>query len=194
MIPREPLLWRLLARVVSSTPIRWWIVRRALRTPYTHIGPQGDVYMGRWWVFNPYGRDYTPRWPGLPSIRLHSVNRPDASPHLHDHPLHSRAIILRGGYGETRYGRRPSSLWWGRGDTYSLRPGVDFHNIYAVGAGGALTLFITWPPRSEECSEWGFLVDGEKVGHLEYKRRFGREADASGKPLNPFPGESHANS
>lgn len=193
MTPREPLLWRLLARVVSSTPICWWIVRRAVRTPYTHIGPQGDVYMGRWWVFNPYGRDYTPRWPRLPSIRLHSINRPDHAPHPHDHPLRSRAIILQGGYGETRYGRRPSSLWWARGDTYSLRPGVDFHNIYAVGSGGALTLFITWPHREGECKEWGFLVDGEKVRHLEYKRRFGREAGVPGKPRNPFTGESHAN-
>lgn len=173
MLPREPLLWRLLARLVSSSPIRGWLIRRAMRTPYLHLRTRGadEIYMERWWLFNPYDRAYRGRWAKwLPSIRVHHIQQPDPAPHPHDHPWRARTIILSGGYGEQRYGR-PLSMWYGRGDTYALRPGLDFHNIYALSEGGCWTLFITWPLRGGEYSdgEWGFLVEGEKIHHLDYK-------------------------
>ena len=147
-----------------------FLIRRAQRTPYTNItsADGGDVYMGRWWLFNPYGKDAAgdpvpPRWSWLPSIRVHHIMRPDADRDLHDHPWNARTVILRGWYIEERqdgtYVRRA-------GDTAALRF-EQFHRIAEVSPGGVWTLFITWRYRGP----WGFLVDGVKVPWRDYLAR-----------------------
>jgi hypothetical protein len=83
--------WNLVARFLARPRVREWLWKRAERTPYTHItSPDGkDVYMGRWWLFNPYDnetRQTKYRW------------CPDSDRHLHDHPWNARSIILAGGY------------------------------------------------------------------------------------------------
>ncbi|ANN70885.1 hypothetical protein [Bordetella bronchialis] len=144
-----------------------WLIRRAQRTPYTDISSADgtDVYMGRWWLFNPYGKDATgeripPRWSWLPSIRLHHILRPDADRHLHDHPWNARTVILHGWYIEERengtYVRRA-------GDTAAIRF-EQYHRIAQVSPGGVWTLFITWRYRGT----WGFKVDGEKIPWRDY--------------------------
>lgn len=182
------LLWRLIARFVCRPRVTAWLIHRAQRTPYSHIYGRenpNDLYMRRWWLFNPYGKGadggvLPPRWPWLPSIRVHHIVRPDDDPHLHDHPWNARTIILKGWYWEhlPYDGPLPSrlqrmALWQGarvthvedrsRGYTGRLLFG-QYHRIEHVAPSGAWTLFFTWRYRGT----WGFMVDGQKVPYKDY--------------------------
>lgn len=174
------ILWQLIARAITRNPrVVDWLIRRAQRTPYTHItSADGQhVYMGRWWLFNPYGRgadghQAPARWPWLPSVRIHHICRADEDRHLHDHPWNARTIILRGWYAEEREehilpddgGRR----YWAipvhqAGYTGRLLFG-QYHRIAQVSPGGVWTLFITGHYRGT----WGFKVGGHKVPSRQY--------------------------
>jgi hypothetical protein len=163
-----------LGRFLARPAVVDWLIRRATSTPYFHLtGPDGTVYMERYWLFNPYpakSDGARRRWGNwLPSVRLHRIMRPDSDLHLHDHPWNARTFILRGWYRE----ERP----WGiagawvptypvvrnKGDTATLRFG-EYHRIDEVSPGGVWTLFITWRHRGT----WGFLVAGHKVPWREY--------------------------
>lgn len=113
-----PLSWRLAAWLATRKSVMVWLMRRAFRTPYSHITSADgtDVYMRRFWLFNPYvsedgartsGSDAAPRrswWREmLPSVRLHHIMRADQDRHLHSHPWNARTIILKGWYVEERY-------------------------------------------------------------------------------------------
>lgn len=159
------LFWRIVARIASRPAITAWLIRRAQRTPYTHImSPDGlDCYMGRWWLFNPYpasGAAKRRGWGWLPSVRIHHIRRPDQDRHHHDHPWNARTIILKGWYGEERGDRILLRM---PGKTATLKFG-EFHRISTVSAGGIWTLFITWKYRGT----WGFQVDGQKVPWRQY--------------------------
>lgn len=154
-------LWRPVAWLATRPRVTRWLIERAGRTPYSDIYDGADLYMRRWWLFNPYpgesSGDGMPRAPWLPSVRMHHIVRADRDRNLHDHPWDARTIILSGCYVERRddghvYARV-------RGDTAAIKHD-DFHTIEYVGAaGGALTLFITWRYRHT----WGF-----KVPYREY--------------------------
>lgn len=154
-------LWRTIAWLVSRKPIANWLINRAKRTPYFHL----DGYMNRWWLFNGYSvpgeqTKIIPRWPWLPSIRIHHILREDRAEHLHDHPWDGRTIILDGWYieeTETYFSTRIS------GDTRPIKFG-EYHSIKKVSDGGVYTLFITWKYQGT----WGFLVDGKKVHYKQY--------------------------
>lgn len=117
-IGSSPLSWRFLAWLVTRERVFVWLLRRAFRTPYSHItsADGSDVYMRRFWLFNPYvgesgartsGSDAAPRrswWREvLPSVRIHHIKRADQDRHLHDHPWNARTIVLKGWYEEERY-------------------------------------------------------------------------------------------
>jgi len=166
------MIWRLVAWVASRKPVADWLIRRAARTPYTHIGAADadDVYMGRWWLFNPYTRDTPPRWPWLPSVRIHHIRRPDRDRHVHDHPWDARTILLRGYYMELRprlIDQAPTGAAGvfvrKRGETATLKY-RQYHRIARVSPGGVWTLFFTWNKQGS----WGFLVDGVHVPWREY--------------------------
>lgn len=166
------IFWNILAYFLARPAVTDWLIRRAKRTPYTHIiGPtSGEVYMERYWLFNPYPAESSGRRNWFPiSIRLHHILREDDDRHLHDHPWNARTIILRGGYDEDRP-RHPcdwrdggQAYWRRAGDTAPLRFG-EYHRITAVSKGGVWTLFITGRYRGT----WGFLVDGVKVPWRRY--------------------------
>lgn len=116
--PHRYAAWRLLAWLVTRERVFVWLLRRAFRTPYSHItsADGSDVYMRRFWLFNPYvgesgartsGSDAAPRrswWREmLPSVRIHHIKRADQDRHLHSHPWNARTIILKGWYVEERY-------------------------------------------------------------------------------------------
>ncbi len=155
--------WDVLARILSRPAVAGWLIRRAQRTPYTHM----PGYMDRFWLFNDYRKrndvEVTPiSW--LPSIRVHHIKREDLDAHPHDHPWDARTIILKGWYIERRW--HPDGSEWRQriaGYTGQIRFG-DFHTITAVPADGVWTLFITFGYRGT----WGFLVDGAKVPWREY--------------------------
>lgn len=171
------LLWRAVANIVTRPNIRYALVQRAERTPYTDITSADgtDVYMRRWWLFNPYGKDAngdpTPaRWTWLPSIRIHWILRADQDRDLHDHPWNARTIVLSGWYAEERPFDSPSPGWTStvlktRQSGYTGRLLFNqYHRIAAVSPGGVMTMFFTWRKRGT----WGFLVDGKKVPWREY--------------------------
>lgn len=159
------LFWRTIASIASRPSVTAWLIRRAQRTPYTHImSPDGsETYMGRWWLFNAYpasGAAKRKGWGWLPSVRIHHIMRADEDRHHHDHPWNARTIILDGGYLEDRADARFSRL---PGDTVTLKFG-EYHRIIEVSQGGVWTLFITWKYRGV----WGFNVDGVKVPWRKY--------------------------
>lgn len=159
------LLWRVLAWCLSREPVANWLIRRAQRTPYTNITSADgrEVYMARWWLFNPYPAESSGARRRFPiSVRVHHIRRPDHDRHLHDHPWNARTIILRGGYMERREGGELRVM--GRGSTAALRFG-EYHRIASLDpVDGAVTLFITGKYRGT----WGFLVNGEKVPYRHY--------------------------
>ncbi len=183
------LFWRLLAKVLARPAIAAWLITRAQRTPYLHIWSADgqEVYMGRWWLFNPYDNETRERrfkWSPW-SIRIHHIMRPDADRDLHDHPWNARTVILRGWYAEERlephqfadFLNKDVDLRWVpgneikalvnryriAGDTAQLNHG-EYHRIDKVSPGGVYTLFIT----SRWKGDWGFLVNGVKVAWRDY--------------------------
>lgn len=190
--PAGPLSWRFLAWLATRKPVMVWLMRRAFRTPYSHITSADgtDVYMKRYWLFNPYSVETGERqgeWANrpwwremLPSVRLHHIRRADQDRHLHSHPWNARTIILKGWYEEERYFdeslggvvRREATGNCGFSTTRSMRlPGYtgrllfgQYHRITQVPRDGVWTLFITWRKRGS----WGFDVDGHKVPWREY--------------------------
>lgn len=160
----------ILAKLLAHPAIVDWLIRRAMRTPFTHIkGPNGEMYMERYWLFNPYPESSSQRrrWQFPISIRLHHIMRADEDRHLHDHPWNARTFILRGWYTEVRPSEDPDYTVQGflrfEGDTVALKFG-EYHRITAVSPGGVWTLFVTGKYRGT----WGFLVDGVKVQWRKY--------------------------
>ena len=157
------MIWNLIAKVCAQPVVAEWLIKRAQRTPYIHIyGKDGDMYMGRWWLFNPYPHPEEQRKNWFPiSIRIHHIMRKDEDRELHDHPWNARTIILKGGYTEIREdGKRYFRF---SGSTAKLKYG-EYHRITYVPPGGTWTLFITGKYRGT----WGFLVDGVKVQWRQY--------------------------
>lgn len=165
------IFWRIVAFIVTLPRVRRWIIIRSMRTPYAHImsADGAEVYMYRFWLANPYNRDYVKRCSWLPSIRVHRIMRADHDRALHNHPWLARTIILKDWYFEetprhSGNGRR--SHCRETGYTGRLTPG-DYHRISCVPLEGVWTLFFTWGATPDG---WGFLVDGKHVPHEEYLR------------------------
>lgn len=160
------LFWMLVARLLVMMPsVIQWLIDKAQPTPYYHITSADgtEIYMRRWWLFNPYphGSDGDGRrWPWLPSVRVHHILRADHDRHHHDHPWNARTLILRGYYIEQRGTQRIDRI---PGDTARLNFG-EYHRITEVSTGGVWTLFISGKKRGT----WGFNVDGNKVPWREY--------------------------
>lgn len=167
-------MWMLIAFLLSRPMIANWLIERARKTPYTHItGPDGSIYMERYWVFNSYdqgpNKQERSKYSWFPwNIRLHWIRREDQDRHMHDHPWNARTIILRGGYVEEREdvaalasgeaGDKRYSITRPVGSTAKIGYGV-YHRITHIAPGGAWTLFISGPYQGT----WGFLVDGVKI-------------------------------
>lgn len=176
-----------LARFLARPAVADWLIRRAMKRPYSPIVKDGELYMERYWLFNPYpdtGQSGADRpWWHLPiSIRIHCIRLPDQDAHRHDHPWNARTFILRGWYAEQRpveigaaiakafpkvagnlKGTIDTTFYRFSGDTARLKFG-EYHRITEVPIGGVWTLFVTGPHRGV----WGFLVDGVKVPWRRY--------------------------
>lgn len=163
------MIWNLIAKVCAKPAVSEWLIKKAQKRPYLHIyGENGEMYMGRWWLFNPYPNAEEKRKNWFPiSVRIHHIQKEDDDRHLHDHPWNARTMIIKGGYVELKedgemYCRSP-------GDTAGLKFG-EYHRIVEVAPEGAWTIFITGKYRGT----WGFLVDGVKVQWRKYlEKRIG---------------------
>jgi hypothetical protein len=162
------MIWKLIAKFCAKPAVANWLINRAMKTPYVHIyGKDGEMYMGRWWLFNPYPHPEEQRKNWFPiSIRVHWIRRKDEDRDLHDHPWNARTIILKGSYAEVREGGARHFRF--TGNTAKLKFG-EYHRITAVPPEGAWTLFITGKYRGT----WGFLVDGVKV---QWRKYLGQES------------------
>jgi hypothetical protein len=172
-------LWSIIAAIVSQPRVADALIKRAQRTPYSHItsADGADVYMYRFWLFNPYSEDQgkktgagsekdNRRWTWLPSIRIHHIMREDQDRDLHDHPWNARTIVLRGGYSEERPGELSKLQPFEYRESFKHEAGYtgrllygEYHRITSVSAGGVWTLFFTWKYRGT----WGFNVNGKKI-------------------------------
>lgn len=162
----------------------------AKRTPDVPIYDADDgqsLYMERFWLFNPI-KNYRRRWQFIPfSIRIHVIHRPDNDRHPHDHPFNGRTWILRNGYVEHRVERWRDAMARGmlpltyvEGDPltevpYTRRPGSTttisfrkYHRITKLINGPAVTFFAFGDYKGK----WGYLVDGCKVPHDQYRAVF----------------------
>lgn len=157
-------IFNIFGRALAACPLAVdAIIARAKRRPYSDIVDQhGEVYMRRWWLFNPYNTSDRFPWRYLPSVRVHEIVRPDRDQHLHDHPWNARTIIMRGGYIEKRETVPPFKARLA-GHSYLLKFG-EFHRIATIMGDSAWTIFITYRYRGA----WGFKVDGVKVPWREY--------------------------
>ena len=158
------LFWNFIARLLARPAVIDWLAARANANRDSDITKDGEVYMARGWVFNPYNRTTRRRqyWWLPVSLRLHDIRLPDSDRHLHDHPWQARSLILRGGYAEQLADRpEPIVRWEGTSVKISHN---RFHKITEVAAGGALTLVVLGRYRGD----WGFWVGYRKVPHAEY--------------------------
>jgi hypothetical protein len=178
----------LIGRILRKPAIRDRIIEIAKRTPEMHIvGDDGTVYMYRFWLFNPIANQKR-KYPFIPfSIRVHGIMRADQDRHPHDHPWPARTWIMDGWYFEQRLEVRPDLIdenWTELVDVHYRRiPGDtatlgvrQYHRIISVAPGGAWTLFVFGRYREQ----WGFLVDGHKIGFRQYALRKQCQAIAYG--------------
>lgn len=176
-------LWKRVARLCVRHKDR--IKAYAFKRPYSNIVKGGgEVYMERYWLFNPYPDGTSGALKSglknlLPSVRLHWIRRPDVDRHDHNHPWDARTIILEGAYCERRqelmpvhdddhYEEGTVRHYRGVGDTATIKFG-EYHSIEDISPGGVWTVFITWKYRGT----WGFKVDGQKVPWREYLKQKG---------------------
>jgi len=192
------MIWRIIAWIVTQPRIFDAIRERAMFTPYSHIKSADgtDLYMGRWWIFNPYATERGGRSEGsetkdtrvwwrrvLPSIRLHYIARPDRDRHLHDHPWNAHTIIGEGWYREERYhdlyedpqvrqdlaARKPGTPPWAPS---KLRKqgytGALKHGEFHRITSVSPTGVWTIFITWRKRGSWGFDVDGVKVPWREY--------------------------
>ena len=106
------------------------------------------------------------------SVCLHWLNKPDAEPYLHDHPVSFLSLILRGGYEEERAASRPGDAvivehkWF----NFIEASKDDCHRITDVKP-GTVTLCLMGP----KTREWGFHTGSGWVGWKDYYTKQRRE-------------------
>jgi len=177
--------WNLVALILSMCPpLTNLLLAYAKRRPYFHL----PGYMERWWLVGGSERDGRAvekrGWQGgaldrmlgrFFVARFHLILRPDQDRHPHDHPWAFRSLIIRGAYTEAHHptvdgkpSEQPIYRTHFSGSSYRVERGT-FHRITAV-TGPALTLCILGRPtrRGDGEDDWGFLVDGERIGFKEY--------------------------
>lgn len=168
------------------------LIRRAMRTPYAHIGD----YMERYWLV-PY-RDAKRSDEPIPgcgpvsfwrrplawliqrfgiAVRIHHIKRSDDDRAFHDHPWWYVTVILRGGYHEVTpvfasgmYECNKSSYC--SAGTVLFRRATSWHRLEIDNLWGepTWTLFITGP----KTNSWGFLVEpNHKIYWREYLKERG---------------------
>lgn len=191
-------MFRFPSKDFSGVLLRWLavrlspiLVRRAVKTPYTHIGD----YMQRYWLV-PFAVSGTASDHGCGpvsfwrrpiarvlqllgvAVRIHVILRSDDDDAYHDHPWDFMTFILDGGYYEYRplfsEGLKVGNSCQ-RYDAGSLnfRRAEDMHRLELRRGEPAITLFVTTKWRQI----WGFFPDSAfKVEWKEYLARNNRRA------------------
>lgn len=148
----------------AAGPLIEWLIRRAKRTPYTHL----PGYMNRWWLFRAghSGRHgQSGEYPRF-GIRIHEILRSDMDMNPHDHPWAFVTFILKGGYFERRWWPNgTTSLKWHPPGSLIFRRHTDWHMIIVDREEGLpVTMFTTGRWRHV----WGFMTSEGKVDFKTY--------------------------
>jgi hypothetical protein len=122
-----------------------------MRKPDLEIGGSTDPYLRRWYVI-PRNRVFC--------IYLHNMLRDDDDRALHDHPGANISIVLRGGYRELVFDRRPRSGFALPAIVTKIRrPGAIVfrrarlaHRLELLDRRGSWSLFLVGP----KLRDWGF--------------------------------------
>jgi len=180
---KEPLGWRILAKVLARPSVSRRLIKFAQSRPYFDIYKDEKLYMRRWWLVPSFALaphpkhgwlEVKPWWPFR--WRIHHIVSADSDPHYHDHQSGYRTFILTGGYCEvspskisTRFPSLYSNMSAGQlrtfraGSTASAKA-TAWHSISAVNP-QTYTLFCM---STKQVHEWGFLVEGVKVHWRTY--------------------------
>jgi len=97
------------------------------------------------------------------SVYIHGIYKEDQDDHLHNHPWKIATLILKGCYIEqleTKIRKR----FPGHFGYLNLN---KFHKIQSIVRGPVYTLAIV----SKPLQSWGYLVDGEIINNVEYRRK-----------------------
>lgn len=101
------------------------------------------------------------------AICIHWLNKPDAEPYLHDHPVSFLSIILKGGYYETRLN---GNLYFRH--RFNFIRATDCHNITAV-VPGTITIAFMGP----KTREWGFHTETGWIHWKDYYTKQRKEKE-----------------
>lgn len=161
-----------------------WIIRRAQRTPYFDLhGPDGTLYMQRWWLFGSKRtgdklEDKSSEWPI--TARVHHIVRGDNDRHPHDHPYANISIVLRGGYFEwvpidnTEPLGPMQKLWRGPGAVV-FRPAKAVHYVELIPGITTWSIFICF----KKTREWGFHTPRGFLHWRQYRKVYPRGRDVA---------------
>ena len=185
--------WPRLARFLARPRVADWLIRRSLRTPYSHLvcnrdgtnrvvaheyqlQPGESFYMRRFWLFNPYSReDNIPtlrftlklgRWQKVLAFPI-SIRVHHIMREDRDRDLHSHPWNARTVILKGHYLEKrdgPHCIILRRPGATATLGFEEYHRIVEVGPAGAWTLFISGPWKGV----WGFRVNGVKVPWRDY--------------------------
>lgn len=101
------------------------------------------------------------------AVCLHWIQKPDAEPWLHDHPVSFLSLILRGGYAEKRWSKKRGlhiklNSWFN-----FVRASADDRHTIILTRKGTLTLCFMGP----KTREWGFHMPGGWIVWKDYYKR-----------------------
>lgn len=156
------MIYKIIAKLLSVSFIADYLIDKAKKTPYINIAKGDDVYMERYWLFNPLDVETKCiKYSWIPfSIRIHKILKEDQDRHMHDHPWDCRTFILKGQYLEERV----DGVYARREGTTATIAFDDYHKILHVYGDCVYTMFVTGKYKGV----WGFLVDGIKIKYKEY--------------------------
>lgn len=118
---------------------------------------------------------------GLPwfkdcGVYLHRIDRADEDRHCHNHPYNFGSLILSGGYCQAVWTPDGVKNQWFKPLQWSHMPRSLFHRVQYLPDWKCWTLFFAGKPHwmpDGKTHKWGFVVDGQFVDWLTYRKRFG---------------------
>lgn len=190
--------WPRVARFLARPRVADWLIRRSLRTPYSHLvcnrdgtnrvvahgyqlQPGESFYMRRFWLFNPYSReDNAPvlrltlklgKWRKVVAFLI-SIRVHHIMREDGDRDPHDHPWNARTVILKGHYLEKrdgPHCIILRRPGATATLGFEEYHRIVEVGPAGAWTLFISGPWKGV----WGFRVNGVKVPWRDYLEQKG---------------------
>lgn len=124
--------------------------------PSQVLGPEGDIYLRRWWL---------EKNPSEGSLYIHHMLRSDQDEEFHDHPAENLSIILKGQMIEHTPGGKHV---WNAGDMV-VRKAEDRHRVEIERP--LITLWAMGP----KIRDWGFWRESDGKSEFILSQEFFKE-------------------